>query len=255
MAPTFFSRFKSSRASTTPAASKAKTQTIVHREHRFIAAIVFFLIFAFFLLLLLVSLSSSIIKRIFVFEVYAVESNDPSVGLSSVTRFGMWGVCASAPNITICNGPSLGYEIPYDVLTNMGINDGLGPHALRVLQSLLIFHVACAAFSFILLFMVPFLHIQPIAVGAFFLALITALLGTAALAADIAFTLFVKTNIGPLTPELAFKVDFGNATWMVLAGDFLIWGAVIVLMARMFFCFGIRQPRKKTIDVEKPALS
>jgi len=72
------------------------------------------------------------------------------------------------------------------------------------------------------------------------MALLTAIVASITLAADLALIIVAMGKVKDLTIA-KFEVDFGNGVWMVVTAVILTWIAVIVLSARACYCLGVRK--------------
>ncbi|KAH7928704.1 hypothetical protein BV22DRAFT_1030468 [Leucogyrophana mollusca] len=242
--PKFPELLKTARAFTIPKVPRPL------QEHRIVSIASFFLFFTAFLLFLLVGLSLTIIKPIYLVDVYAVNSMDPVSNAATELKFGVWGVCAISTLNSVtaegaCYGPQLGYTIPSSLLSLLGLSDELASVALNGLLVLLVLHLVTAGLSTIILILSLFLHSHAVAISALVVAIIASIISTVAFAADVALVLVVRNNIDSLFSGADFSVQFGNGVWMILVAMILTWAAVVVLSARACYCCGVRRPAKK----------
>ncbi|KIM82565.1 hypothetical protein PILCRDRAFT_820423 [Piloderma croceum F 1598] len=226
------------------------------RHHRIISASSFFLLSASFALFLLVALSLPIIKDIYLFTLEAtLDPNLPSTNIGTQLRFGVWGVCVnSALNIPTllhntgeCIGPQLGYSIPVEYLNLLGVSTSLVNALLKGLEILLVLHPVAAGLSLLTLLQALFLGHHGISICALIMALLTAIVSSVTLAADIALVIVARSKVKDLTIA-QFGVNFGNGVWMVAAAVALIWITVVFLSARACYCLGVRKHGQESTE-------
>jgi len=229
------------------------------RHYRIISLSSFLLLFASFLLFLLVALSLPIIKGIYLLTLKAaVNPDQPTTSIGTELRFGVWGVCVnSALNVPTllhdtgeCIGPQLGYSIPTEYLKLLNLSTSLVAILLKGLEILLVLHPISAGLSLLTFIQALFLGHHGVSICALIMALLTALVSSVTLAADIALVVVAKSKVKDLTIA-QFEVGFGNAVWMVLVAVALTWVTVIFLSARACYCLGVRKQSREFIEKDE----
>jgi hypothetical protein len=201
------------------------------------------LLFVSFLFFLLVGLSLPIIQGIYIVSVKSTTTGQPVTSLATELRFGVWGVCAISqyndPHfVPECSPEQLGYTIPDNIISLVGVAPNIITAVLQALFVLLVLHLVAAALSFIALFFSLFLAVHALSVVALICTIISALLSSIVVAADIAIVVLVRQNIG-LLHGFHFAVDFGPAVWLALVALICTWAAMVLLSARSCYCCGI----------------
>lgn len=218
-------------------------------RYHFTAVLTAIVLFGAFVLYLLPALSLPIIKAIYLLQInFATPANQPATDVATNLRFGVWGFCASSvldlPTIFTndgeCTAPKLGYDIPADVLALTGFPPGVSQDILDALKILLVLHPIAAGLAFVTFFFAIFLRSQFMTILALIVAVVTAIVGSVALAADLALIIVAKNKIQQEVGSL-LAVTFGNAVWMVVAAVALSWIGVITLSAIACRCCGIRR--------------
>ncbi|KAJ3555711.1 hypothetical protein NM688_g2424 [Phlebia brevispora] len=218
------------------------------RRYRCASMTAFFILFFAFILYLLPALSLPIIKAIYLFQLNFTAANQPPTSIATNFRFGVWGFCASSvldeptvfTNDGECTTPQLGYTIPPDILALSGYPTDVTDVVVKGLTVLLVLHPTVAGLSFLTLLMACFVRSQCMTILALITGLLTAVVGSIVLAADLAIELVaghrLKQEFGSL-----LQVTFGNATWMILAAVACSWIGLIFLSAIACYCCGIRR--------------
>jgi len=219
------------------------------RHHRIISTCSFLLLFASFLLFLLVALSLPIIKGVYLLTLQAtINPDQPTTSIGTELRFGVWGVCVNSAldiptllhNTAECIGPQLGYTIPTEYLNLLGISTSLVSAFLKGLEILLVLHPISACLSLLTFIQALFLGHHGVSICALIMALLTAIVSSVTLAADLALVIVAKSKVKDLTVA-KFEVNFGNGVWMVVAAVALTWITVVFLSARACYCLGVRK--------------
>ncbi|KAL9712081.1 hypothetical protein Ac2012v2_005157 [Leucoagaricus gongylophorus] len=216
------------------------------QAYRIISIIAFSLLLASCILLVLVGLSLPIIKSIYIISLRST-ADGPPTSVASSLRFGIWGVCAysdlnqptTLDNNGFCFGPQLGYSVPEEIRTLVGLPDGVVNAVEVSLRVILVLHPVAAGLTLVTLITSLFLASHAVSILTLFLTVVAGLLGTIVFGIDLALVIIVKSEIKN-TGFLKFDVQFGNGVWMVLVSIILIWAAVVLLSARVCYCCGIR---------------
>jgi hypothetical protein len=108
--------------------------------------------------------------------------------------------------------PSLCYLTLYGQLLNLSTS--LVGILLKGVEILLVLHPVSAGLSLITFTQALFLGHHGVSIFALIMALLTALVSSVTLAADIALVVVAKSKVKDLTIA-KFDVDFGNGVWMV----------------------------------------
>ncbi|KAI6116533.1 hypothetical protein EDD16DRAFT_1052687 [Pisolithus croceorrhizus] len=210
-------------------------------RHRYIGLASFTIFFAAFLLSLLVGLSLPIIKSIYLVKVAAVDSVDPTSNAATSLLFGVWGVCGlNALGIGECYGPQLGYTIPSDILSLVGLSQSVATVAEKSILVLLILHLVSSGLSTIVFVLSLYLHSHPAAIIALITAIVTALVSSLVFAVDVVLVVLMRNHIDSLFLGARFSVEFGNGVWMILVAVVMTWVAVVILSSRACYCLGVR---------------
>jgi hypothetical protein len=138
-----------------------------------------------------------------------------------------------------CFGPQLGYNIPQQYFTNLGINVDVGVILLNALLFLVVLHIIAAVLAFLALSASLFLASQPAAVTGFILSVGTGIVATAMLIVDLVLVIVARNRVQTITTTLA--VNFGNGVWMVLAAVICTWAGIILLASRCYYWFGVKR--------------
>ncbi|KAI0082822.1 hypothetical protein K474DRAFT_30682 [Panus rudis PR-1116 ss-1] len=217
-------------------------------RYRWTSIWAFIFLLAAFILLLLVALSLPIIKAIYLFVLdFGTEPGQPLTSIATDLRFGVWGFCASSqlnlPTILTNNGECtnvrLGYDIPQDLLQLTG-HPEIANAVLKGLTFLLVLHPVCAGLAFLGMFSALFLASRCMTIISLLLSILSAVVGSVVLAADLALVIVAKDRVGDLTSGLV-DVNFGNGVWLVVAAVACAWMAVILLSAVACRCCGYRK--------------
>lgn len=213
------------------------------QRHRYIGLASFSIFLTAFILSLLVGLSLTIIKSIYLIKIAAVNSVDPVSNAATSLVFGVWGVCGlSASGASECYGPQLGYTIPSDILSLVGLSQSVATIAEKSLLVLLVLHLVSAALSTIVFVLSLYLHSHAVAIIALITAIVTALVSSFVFAVDVVLVVLVKSHIDSLFLGVNFSVEFGNGVWMVLVAVVMTWIAIVILSARACYCLGVKPP-------------
>ncbi|KAI5999870.1 hypothetical protein F5J12DRAFT_270719 [Pisolithus orientalis] len=213
------------------------------QRHRYIGLASFSIFLTAFILSLLVGLSLTIIKSIYLIKIAAVNSVDPVSNAATSLVFGVWGVCGlSASGASECYGPQLGYTIPSDILSLVGLSQSVATIAEKSLLVLLVLHLVSAALSTIVFVLSLYLHSHAVAIIALITAIVTALVSSFVFAVDVVLVVLVKSHIDSLFLGANFGVEFGNGVWMVLVAVVMTWIAIVILSARACYCLGVKPP-------------
>lgn len=213
------------------------------------AAIAFIAALSAFVLYLLAALSLPIIKPIYLLQInFKTGADQPATSVATNLRFGVWGFCASSvldlPTVFSNNGEctpiKLGYTLPPDVLSLIGFPPELTDAVLKVLTILLVLHPVAAGLALAMLVCTLFTRSQFVTVLALIDAILTAIVGSVVLAADLALVIEANRKINQELGGL-LTVSFGNAVWMIVAAVAMSWLAVIALSAIACRCCGIRR--------------
>jgi len=138
-----------------------------------------------------------------------------------------------------CTQPALGYEIPTEYLTLLGLSTSLVAVLLKTVEVLLVLHPVSADLSLLVFVQALFLKSHGVSICALIICILTAIVSSVTLAADIALVVVAKQNLKDLT-AVNFEITFGNGVWMVVAAVALTWIAVVFLSARACYCCGVR---------------
>ncbi len=218
------------------------------QRFRFAAGLSIFFILAAFVLYLLVTLSLPIIKQIYLFQL-SFATPDGQVSSTPDFRFGVWGFCASTtvalPSIFTkddgtCTSPKLGYDIPQDVLNLTGYPPDVTRALTKGLTVLLILHPVAAGLALLTLFFALFLRSQYFTVLALISGIVTAIVGSVVLAADLALEIVANDRLKDVLNG-ALSVEFGDGVWMIVAAVALSWLSVIALSSIACRCCGVRR--------------
>ncbi|CAL1711370.1 unnamed protein product [Somion occarium] len=208
----------------------------------------FLFLLASFVLFLLVALSIPIIKAIYLFVFdFGTQPTQPPTSIATDIRFGVWGFCASSElnlptvfgNDGRCTPAHLGYNIPQDLLALTG-HPELADTVLKGLTVLLILHPVCAGLAFIGMFTSLFLASHCMSILSLLITIVTAIVSSVVLAADLALTIVAKDRVSDLTSGIV-TVGWGNGVWMVVAAVACTWMSVILLSAVACRCCGYRK--------------
>lgn len=96
----------------------------------------------------------------------------------------------------------------------LGISPSLVGALIKGLEVLLVLHPVSAGLSFLTFIQALFLGNHGVSVCALVIALLTAIISSVTLAADLALVIIAKSKVKDITLA-KFQVDFGNAVWMV----------------------------------------
>ncbi|TFK54993.1 pali-domain-containing protein [Heliocybe sulcata] len=197
------------------------------------------LLFSAFLLLLLVSLSTPIIKTIYIFRLYAnvaVTAFNVSADGHSNARFGVWGYCVDAITVSIlgqtettpagCTPRHLGYNLN-GIIGNILQSRGFNPKVISTaLTAVLVLHPIACGLTFLALLTSLALLRPGTARGASILTLIFGILATlvttAAFLIDVIMVAVVRTKVHNET-DGDIWLTFGNAIWMTLGATIALW--------------------------------
>ncbi|KII89211.1 hypothetical protein PLICRDRAFT_175431 [Plicaturopsis crispa FD-325 SS-3] len=220
-----------------------------------LAGITPFLIFVAFILLLLVSLSVPIIKSIFLFRLTSETSSSLlNSGASGSVKFGVWGYCTSAVDVTVagidhstgstCTKAHLGYTFDQTVANVLRIND-IENWISKVTTAALVLHPVACGLSF-LAFLIS-LHMTHRAyrgvqttsrLASFFtlaFGLLAALVTTVVFLIDVIFVAVVRNKVHDHTSG-SLDLTWGNAVWMALGATVALWVSLLGACAGIFSC-------------------
>ncbi|KAL1719720.1 SUR7/PalI family-domain-containing protein [Schizophyllum commune] len=237
------------------------------RAYRAISLAAFLCLLVAFILQLLVSLSTPIIKSVYLVRVESTQEQEVVTSIATGLRFGVWGVCANSEldeeqwytntGYGKCFGPTLGYEVPTPLSDALGISASLTEIVLQGLLVVLVLHPITCAFTFLALIPALFLASHALSVVALVLSVVGALVGTTSFAFDVAIAANVKFQLDDLT-EVNAAAYYGSAVWMVLVSIILTWAAVVLLSARSCYCLGVRnvedldyRAKQKAFEMER----
>lgn len=96
----------------------------------------------------------------------------------------------------------------------LGLSPTLVGAFLKGLEILLVLHPVSASLSFLTFIQAMFLGHHWVSICALIMALLTALVSSVTLAADLALIIVAKSKVKDLTIA-QFEVNFGNGVWMV----------------------------------------
>ena len=96
----------------------------------------------------------------------------------------------------------------------LGLSPSLVTAFLKGLEILLVLHPVSAGLSFLTLIQALFLGHHGVSICALIMALLTAIVSSVTLAADLALVIVAKSKVKDLTVA-KFEVNFGNGVWMV----------------------------------------
>lgn len=215
-------------------------------RHRFISVVSCVLLLASTILLLLVSVSSPILKPVYLASIESILAKEDLTSATTELRFGVWGLCAtSVPNQTprfssnaVCFGPMLGYDIPSDLTNLAGVPPLLSQAVDHSLLLMLVLHPVTAGLSFIGFVFSFFLGPQDVAIFTLVVTILAGILGIVVFASDVALVIVLRNAILS-EAQNNLEVVFGPGTWMVLAAVAMIWLTVIFLSARACYCCGV----------------
>lgn len=217
------------------------------------------LTFTAFLLLLLVTLSVPIIHDIYLFR-FTGHTTLPSLdaAASSVVRFGVWGYCISAIDLSVaglrddtaggCSQARLGYKIDSTVEAALNAS-GINVTSInRALTAMVVLHPIACGFSFLTLLFSLFIARRRTGIsrGASFLTfgvgLFASLLTAFMFTVDMAFVAVVKHDIEVDTDGLVTGT-WGNAVYMVLGATLALKGAL------MSTCLNLSRAKRRPRDI------
>jgi hypothetical protein len=138
-----------------------------------------------------------------------------------------------------CYGPQLGYTVPTNILSVVGLSSKLANVAETTLLTILVLHLVSAALSAVAFVLSLLLRSHLITTFALLVVIITAIVSTVVFAANVTLVFSVKDNIDSLFSGADFVVSFGNGLWMVLVAVILVWIAVIILSAQRYYRCGV----------------
>ncbi|KAI0687430.1 SUR7/PalI family-domain-containing protein [Cytidiella melzeri] len=210
---------------------------------RYAVGFVFLFLTAAFILYLLVTLSLPIIRPIYLFQLGLQPSTNPEF------FFGVWGFCTSSaielPTILTrnngeCSSLKLGYDIPQDLLDLTGYPSSVTDALVKTLTVLLILHPVSAGLSLLTLFFALFIRSQYFTITSLIVGIVTAVVGSVVLAADLALVIVANNRLKDALDGLVV-IKFGAAVWMIVAAVALSWLGVIALSAIACRCCRIRR--------------
>ncbi|KAI0748263.1 pali-domain-containing protein [Daedaleopsis nitida] len=218
-----------------------------------------------FLLLLLVSLSTPIIKSIYLFQLSAQASSSLfNSQASAAVRFGVWGYCSSGTDVQVlgsdhttagqCSKPHLGYTFDQNVAQALHVDD-LTDAISATLSAALVLHLVDCILTFIAFVSSLFVrkwrpaaftyrvnsYSRPWLLATLIVAFIAAILTTVAFIVDLVFSSIVQNKISDEARGI-LHVSRGNAVSMTIAAAVLLWVAIVLSFMDIFV--GRRQSRK-----------
>lgn len=222
-----------------------------HSTHRYrcAAGLCFIALLAAFVLYLLPALSIPIIKPIYLFQInFKTAASQPATSIATNLRFGVWGACASSvldlPTIFTndgeCTPVQIGYTIPPELITAAGYPVDVVNAVKKSLTLLLVLHPVAAGLSFVTLLASMFLRSQYMTILALIGGIITAVVGSIVLAADLALGIVANRKLHDEFGDM-LSVTFGDAVWMIVAAVAMSWLGVITMSAVACRCCGIRR--------------
>jgi len=224
------------------------------------AAITPVLVFIAFILLLLVSLSVPIIKSIYLFRLIAnVEEGILRTGASGSVKFGVWGHCVSAIEVSVvginhstkaeCSKPHLGYTFDKTVAQALHVS-GFDNLISRTSTAALVLHPIVAGLTFLTLLISLFIlrrgsngtsrlpSLITLGVG-----ILTAVLATIVFLIDVILVALVRHRVHNETNG-DLVLNWGNAVWMTLGATIALWAATFGACAGVCAC-GSRYSNRK----------
>jgi len=227
-----------------------------------------FFFFVAFLLLLLVTLSTPIIKSIWLFDIVA-QANlgegvlGASTALGSVhdtVKFGIFGWCSSAVAVkvltfnyakpAVCSPRHLGFTVSPELEQALSaVNEAqLVSTIQKALSVVLILHpIACAITFLALLFSILAILLRKtrlwdlLATGT---GIVAAVLSSIVFIIDIVFCAIAKSKLHTKTQGIA-TVNWGNAVWLTLVAAILTWIAIVGA------CCGVIRGRRERKQAER----
>lgn len=225
-------------------------------------------LFICFVLLLLVSISTPIIKGLYLVIAQVITVN-PQPANPSVTeiRFGIWGFCANRCVWRVCSvggfaeqehsaignstfftdhgeciRPHLGYQLDPAIMALTG-HPLVAQQLERTLTAVFVLHPISAGLVLLaLIFAIPASRSKYYGILALLIQFVAASLTTAVLAVDFTLIAELMDDDGPLASN-AFDVDFGNCPWIVLGATLLIWFCVGISSIVVCNCCGCGRKR------------
>jgi len=210
------------------------------------------LLLAAFILLLLISLSTPIIKSIYLLKL-VVDSTGLGFTANGNLRAGVWGYCVSGLRVSVlginrasasgCTKAKLGYRIDNAVARALGLDDDLD-RISKTITAVLVLHPIACGFSFVAL-VLALLAARPSRGTTRFSTLLTliasllaALVSTAVFIVDIILVAVVRSKVkdasdGNVDPK------WGNAVWMALGAAVALW------LSLLFSACGLFQIRRQ----------
>lgn len=142
-------------------------------------------------------------------------------------------------NNGVCIGRKLGYDIPPEFLSDVGVSPALANILLQGLQIILILHIVAAGLAFLSFLISLYLASQAASIIGLILSVATGLVSSVVLAADLALVGVARKKVGDISK--GFVVEWGNGIWMVLAAVVATWLGVVILSVRTCYCCGLRR--------------
>lgn len=222
----------------------------MHSTHRYRCASVtaFIVLLVAFILYLLAALSLPIIKAIYLFQLNFTTENQPATSIATNFRFGVWGFCASSvldeptvfTNDGDCTSPQLGYTIPPDILALAGYPPEVTDAVVKALTVLLVLHPTTAGLAFLTLLFSFFVRSHCMTIFALITGILTAVVGSVVLAADLAIEIVASKKLKDEFGNL-LQVSFGDGVWMIVVAVAMSWLGAVILSAVACYCCGIRR--------------
>lgn len=129
-------------------------------------------------------------------------------------RLPLWGTTYLQNTSMYGNPPYFLFTVSLVVKKLLGISPSLVGALLKGLQVLLVLHPVSAGLSCLTFIQALFLGNHGVSVCALIIAILTAIISSVTLAADLALVIVAKSKVKDLTIA-KFEVEFGNAVWMV----------------------------------------
>jgi hypothetical protein len=211
--------------------------------HRFISLASCVFLFVAFLLMLLVGLSLPIIKSIYILQIFSTNASQPATTIATKLNFGVWGVCAVSEISTEpaqCFGPMLGYTIPPEIASLVGLSTSIINTLETSILVFLIIHIVSACFTLLAVVTSLFLASHAISIFSLVLTILSLILGVIVFALDVVLVVAARSEV-PNLSSFNFGVGFGNGIWLVLVSLCCTFIGMIFLSARVCYCCGVRR--------------
>ena len=139
-----------------------------------------------------------------------------------------------------CTSPKIGYNIPQDVLNLTGYPPDVTRALTKALTVLLVLHPVAAGLALLTLFFSLFVRSQYFTVLALISSIVTAVVGSVVLAADLALKIVANDRLKDVLNG-SLTVTWGDGVWMIVAAVAMSWLSVITLSIIACRCCGIRR--------------